>query len=105
MRNQATAEEDRAPGVTPAAPWRVTEVQVLAGYRLKVRFRDETEGIVDLSRLVTGQGAGVFAALRDPVLFAQARVECGAVTWLGGLDLAPDAMHEAIRAGGEWVPD
>ena len=44
MRNQAAAEEDRAPGVTPAAPWRVTEMQALAGYRLKVRFRDETAG-------------------------------------------------------------
>lgn len=106
MRNQATAEEDRAPGVIPAAPWRVTEVQALAGYRLKVRFRDGTEGIVDLSRLVTGERAGVFAVLRDLKLFAQARVECGAVTWPGGLDLAPDAMHEAIRAKGEWaVPD
>ncbi len=106
MRNQAAAEEDRAPGVTPAAAWRVTEVQALAGYRLKVRFRDETQGTVDLSRLVTGSRAGVFAVLRDPKLFAQARIECGAVTWPGGLDLAPDAMHEAIRARGEWVvPD
>ena len=106
MRNQAAAEEDRAPGVTPAAPWRVTEVQALAGYRLKVRFRDETQGTVDLSHLVTGSRAGVFAVLRDPNLFAQARIECGAVTWPGGLDLAPDAMHEAIRARGEWVvPD
>jgi hypothetical protein len=47
----------------------------------------------------------VFAALRDPALFAQVRVECGVVTWPGGLGLAPDAMHEAIRQRGEWVPD
>ena len=75
--------------MTPAAPWRVTEMQALAGYRLKVRFRDETQGTVDLSHLVTGSRAGVFAVLRDPNLFAQARIECGAVTWPGGLDLAP----------------
>ena len=105
MRNQAAPEEDRAPGVIPAAPWRVTEVLPLPDYRLKVRFRDKTEGVVDLSRLVTGPHAGVFAALRDPNLFTQARVECGAVTWPGGLDLAPDAMHEGIRTTGEWVPD
>ena len=54
---------------------------------------------------MTGPRAGVFAALRDPALFAQVRVEWGAVTWPGGLDLAPDAMHEAIRQSGEWVPD
>lgn len=105
MRNQAAAEEDRAPGVIPAAPWRVTEVQALPGYRLKVRFRDGTIGTADLTRLITGEQAGVFVTLRDPKLFAQVRVECGAVTWPGGPDLAPDAMHEAIRAKGEWVPD
>ena len=105
MRNQTAAEEDRAPGVIPAAPWRVRDVQPLPDYRLKVRFNDETEGFVDLSRLVMGPLAGVFANLRDPTLFAQVRVECGAVTWPGGLDLAPDAMHEAIRERGEWVPE
>jgi len=106
MRNQTTAEEDRAPGVIPAAPWRVSDVQALPGdYRLKVRFRDGMEGTVDLSRLITGEQAGVFAALRDPALFAKVYVECGVVTWPGGLDLAPDAMHEAIRQSGEWVPD
>ncbi len=105
MRNQATTEEDRSPGVIPAAPWRVTDVQALAGYRLKVRFRDSTEGTVDLSRLIAGEQAGVFAALRDPAVFAKVHVECGAVTWPGGLDLAPDAMYDAIRERGEWVPD
>jgi len=105
MRNQTAAEEDRAPGVIPAAAWRVTDVQPLPDYRLKVRFRDGMEGTADLSRLITGEQAGVFAALRDPALFAQVHVECGAVAWPGGLDLAPDAMHEAIRRRGEWVPD
>ncbi len=105
MRSKTTAEEDRAPGVIPAAAWRVTDVQPLPGYRLKVRFRDETEGIVDLSPLVTSDDAGVFTTLRDPTLFVQVRVECGVVTWPGGLDLAPDAMHDAIRHRGEWVPD
>lgn len=105
MRNQTASEEDRTPGVIPAAPWRVTGVQALPGYRLKVRFRDGIEGAADLSRLITGEQAGVFASLRDPNLFAQVRVECGAVTWPGGLDLAPDAMHDAIQQRGEWTPD
>jgi hypothetical protein len=44
----------------------------------------------------------VFARLRDRTLFAQAHVEMGAVVWPGELDLAPDAMHAAIKAHGEW---
>jgi hypothetical protein len=30
-------------------------------------------------------------------------IEHGAVTWPGELDLAPDAMHDAIRQHGVWV--
>jgi hypothetical protein len=46
---------------------------------------------------------GVFAPLRDPEVFAQARVALGAVEWPGGPDLAPDAMYDAIREHGRWV--
>jgi Protein of unknown function (DUF2442) len=46
---------------------------------------------------------GVFTALKDPALFAQAHIESGAVTWPGDLDLAPDAMYAEIKSRGEWV--
>lgn len=64
------------------------------GHRLRVRFNDTSEGKVDLSRLILGPDAGVFAVLRDEALFRQARGTLGAVTWPGGLDLAPDACIE-----------
>jgi hypothetical protein len=107
MREHADAEEDRPAGLTPAiqpaAPWRVARVEVLPGLRLHVRFNDGTEGNVELSDFVHSGSAGVFAVLRDATLFAQARIECGAVTWPGDLDLAPDAMHCAIKAHGTWI--
>jgi hypothetical protein len=46
----------------------------------------------------------VLEALRDPTLFARVRVEAGAVTWPGEIDLAPDAMYDEIRAHGTWSP-
>jgi hypothetical protein len=50
------------------------------------------------------QVAGIaFEQLRDPAIFAQARVELGAVSWPNGADLAPDAMYDAIQAGGTWT--
>jgi hypothetical protein len=58
-----------------------------------------------MKQFVQGEQAGVFAALRDPAIFAQARVEYGVVTWPGELDLAPDAMHEAIKQYGTWSPE
>ena len=30
-------------------------------------------------------------------------IDHGVVTWPGELDLAPDAMHEAIQQHGEWI--
>jgi Protein of unknown function (DUF2442) len=103
MRNQTTPEENLAPGIVPKAPWRVARVQALPGFRLAVQFVDGTAGEVDLSRLVTSEQAGVFSTLRDPALFAQVFLDCGAVAWPGEIDLAPDAMYDAIRARGCWV--
>jgi hypothetical protein len=70
--------------------------------RLFVRFVDGLAGVVDLSALIASPNAGVFARLRDRSLFAKAYVEMGAVVWPGELDLAPDAMHAAIKEHGEW---
>lgn len=84
-------------------PWRVRSVHALPAYKLQVVFVDGLSGYVDLSSLVHAPHAGVFAALADPLLFAQVFVEFGAVTWPGEIDLAPDAMYAAINKGGEWV--
>lgn len=74
----------------------------MPGDRLFVRFVDGLTGIVDLTALIASPQAGVFARLRDRALFEQVRVEMGAVVWPGDLDLAPDAMHAAIKEHGEW---
>jgi hypothetical protein len=84
------------------SPWRVIEVEALPGFRLRVRFADGLTGTVDMSGMVHSPKAGVFAALADPSLFAQVTLDYGAVAWPGELDLAPDAMHSAIREHGEW---
>ena len=106
MPSEAGAQDDRAASVTPAirpvAAWRVKEVTALPNDRLFVRFVDGLTGVVDLAALIASPEAGVFARLRDRTLFEQVRVEMGAVVWPSGLDLAPDAMHAAIKEHGEW---
>ena len=47
----------------------------------------------------------IFEPLRDPAIFAQARVVLGAIQWPNGADLAPDAMYDAIREYSVWVLD
>jgi hypothetical protein len=106
MRAESTTDEDPSASLTaepaPRSPWRVTAVEALPGFRLRVAFADGLTGTVEMSRMVHSPKAGVFAALADPSLFAQAKLEYGAVTWPGELDLAPDAMHAAIQEHKVW---
>lgn len=104
MCSEANTAEDCSTGVVPTASWRVAEVKALSGYQLQVRFLDGMEGLIDMSRLIFSDEAGVFASLRDAALFAKAYLELGAVTWPGEIDLAPDAMYREIKQHGKWVP-
>ena len=88
------------PALSPKAPWRVSAVEIVAPWRLRVRFNDGVEGEVAFEPSFF---QGVFAHLADTDAFAQVEVVHGAVTWPGELDLAPDAMHDEIAARGEWI--
>ncbi len=107
MQSHADAEENRAaeliPPVRPSASWRVAGVEALPGFRLRVRFNDGTVGVVEMARFLNSEAAGVFAQLRNEKLFRQVKVHLGAVTWPGELDLAPDAMHRALKQWGTWT--
>lgn len=106
MHSQSTTAEHSPAALafepSPQAPWRVVRVEPLPGLRLSVEFADGLTGVVDISGLVRSSHAGVFSVLADPAVFAQVRLEYGAITWPGNLDLAPDAMHAAIQESGEW---
>ena len=80
--------------------WDVISVKPLKPLELSVLFKDGTEGKV---RFEPSHLSGVFEALKAPEFFRQARVEEGAVTWPGEIDLAPDAMYREIKRSGEWV--
>ncbi len=80
--------------------WDVVDVKAIASLALQVKFADGTTGKV---RFEPSHLTGVFAALKDPIVFEQAHVDGGAVVWPGDLDLAPDAMYQAIKSQGEWV--
>lgn len=82
--------------------WDVISVEVQNDTALRVRFYDGLEGEV---KLLPSAFRGVFATLKNPQAFHQARVQDGVLTWPGELDLAPDAMHDAIALHGKWVLD
>jgi hypothetical protein len=80
----------------------IVEVWPLDEYRLRVRFEDGVEGVVDVAAMVRFEG--VFAPLRDRANFAEVRVnpEIGTICWPSGADLDPDVLYAAVT--GEAIP-
>ncbi len=70
------------------------------GYRLKLRFEDGAEGVVDVARLVSF--TGVFAPLRDRKEFISVQVnrELGTICWPTGADLDPDVLYALVTGKG-----
>jgi Protein of unknown function (DUF2442) len=75
----------------------VTRVKLVNGFVLDVSFDDGTEKYVDISQWFKGP---VFRALRDPKIFAKFFVEGGTLAWPNGVDIAPEALYEAVDIRG-----
>jgi hypothetical protein len=81
-----------------SAPYEITAVEHLGGFRLRLSFADGLVGDVDLSDRFDGELGPVFLPLRDVAYFARVFVdpELGTIVWPNGADLAPDVLHEQI---------
>lgn len=71
---------------------RVTAVENVGEFRLRVKFDDGIVRELDFNGRLSGQ---VFEPLRDPAFFAQVRVdeELGTIVWPNGADLDPVVLH------------
>lgn len=86
------------------AIWSIIHFTLLPDYKIEVSFADDTSGIADLApRLSQGPLGDGFDPLCDEKGVSQAFLEHGALTWPGGIDLAPDAMYQRIRSAGTSV--
>ncbi len=75
-------------------PARITTVDYLGDYRLRLTFVDGAAGDVDLRDWIVNRG-GVFQPLEDPRVFQQVRVnpELETIAWPNGVDFCPDVLH------------
>lgn len=79
--------------------WDVVSVEVLEDYKIKVRFSDNLEGVVNISKKWL---TGVFEPLINMNIFRKVYIgkDSSAVTWdIDGehIDLAPDTMYHEIK--------
>jgi Protein of unknown function (DUF2442) len=76
--------------------FRVTEVEPLGGFVLRLRFNDESERVIDLEDDLWGP---VFEPLKtDPALFRAVRVGGPTICWPNGADMDPDVLHGSQKA-------
>ncbi|MGI8426598.1 MAG: DUF2442 domain-containing protein [Actinomycetota bacterium] len=70
----------------------VRSAEVLADYRLRLRFSDGTKGEVDLEPHLWGP---VFEPLRDPAYFRRVSVSraAGTIMWPNGADISPETLR------------
>jgi len=71
----------------------VTGVQYERGYKLRVRFEDGAERIVNLEEHLDGE---IFEPLKDKRVFRSARLnaDLDTVVWDNGADMSPDFLFK-----------
>ncbi len=74
---------------------RVTDVEALDGYRLRITFNDDAVREVDLTEDLERATGTLAEPLRDLDYFRQVRVDeqLRTIVWPNGLDADPNVLH------------
>jgi len=80
----------------------VQAFEVVAPYTLRIRFNDGCIKVVDLLPMLRGE---LYGPLRDPRLFAQARLdsESGTLVWPNNADFDPAILHDWDSVGDAMI--
>ena len=79
---------------------KVARLEKLGDHRLRVRFRDGSEGTHDFTAMVNETGP-MIEPLRDAAYFGRVFLEFGAPTWPNGFDIDPEWLRREMEAAGE----
>jgi hypothetical protein len=73
--------------------YRVTAVEPLGGFRLRLSFDDRSTREIDLGPVLEGE---IYGPLRDPAMFAEVSVdpEVHTLVWPNGADFDPAILHD-----------
>lgn len=74
---------------------RVVEAEYRGEFKIRVAFSDGVAGTIDFSGWLHGP---IFEPLKDPAYFARFFIEGGTVSWPNGADIAPETLHEQVKA-------
>ena len=75
----------------------VKSVEVLDGYRVRVRFDDGCVKKIDLEEVLLPAIGMTKRILEDLDYFRKVQVEDGALTWPNGVDICPDVLRFHLK--------
>jgi hypothetical protein len=78
----------------------ITKASYLQDYTIRLRFSDASWGDYDLNPIVN-RNTALTNALKEKLYFQSFFVECGALCWKNGLELAPAAIHARLLESGK----
>jgi Protein of unknown function (DUF2442). len=78
---------------------KLTTVESKGGYRLLLRFSDDTSGVYDFTPFVEA-ATEMTAPLSDPQFFSRYFIELGALAWPNGFDLSAQSLHRRLQESG-----
>jgi hypothetical protein len=75
----------------------VRQADYMGQYRIRLRFNDGAEGVVDLGDALVGE---VFEPLKDIEQFKSFRVDpdIETIVWENGADMAPEYLYNKMTA-------
>src|SRR4030066_102254 len=81
--------------------YRIQAVEILDGYKLRLRFSDNSEQVINFESVLAGD---LYGPLRDLTLFKQVRIdpEVHTLVWPNGADFDPAILHNWPESGPEF---
>jgi hypothetical protein len=77
----------------------IISAEYVGGRRIKISFSDGASGEYDLTDILKQNGA-LLEPLRDESYFRAFFIECGALCWKNGLELAPGNIYRRLSDAG-----
>lgn len=78
---------------------KLKDLTLLGGYRVRLVFRDDYAGEVDLGPLFTTRRGPLTEPFRDIGFFQKAFIEEGALAWPNDYDICPDVLRYYCEQG------